>query len=154
MPETVHIYIETDSTSPRTMSRNYGYVLECVHLGKPKTRAGFGRTEGSWNKAVLQALLEALGRLNRPCEVHIHAMNEYVLCMLEKNLEHWAAMGFIGSKGKPVANREEWEKLWQLGQEHLLLTEPAGPGRHEYSRWLLDEMGRRSCESGNEIPGK
>lgn len=146
MPETVHIYIETDSISPRPMRRNYGYVLECEHLGSPKTKAGFGRSEGSWNKAVLQALLEALGRLNRPCEVHIHTRNEYILRMLENNLEHWAAAGFISSKGKSVANRKEWEKLWQLGQEHLLLTEPAG--KHGYSRWLLDEMGRREDGRG------
>lgn len=142
MPETVNIYIETDSTSPRPMPRNYGYVLECQHLGNTKTKAGFGRMEGTWNKATLQALLEALGRLKRPCEVHIHSRNEYILRMLENNLEHWAAAGFINSKGKPVANREEWEKLWQLGQEHLLLIEPTG--KHEYSRWLLDEMGRRT----------
>ena len=146
MPEAVHIYIETDSISPRPMQRNYGYVLECEHLGNTKTKAGFGQMEGTWNKAVLQALLEALGRLNRPCDVHIHSRNEYVLRMLENNLEHWAAAGFINSKGKPVANREEWEKLWQLGQEHLLLTEPAG--KHEYSRWLLDEMGRREDGRG------
>lgn len=152
MPETVHIYIETDSISPRPMPRNYGYVLECEYLGKPITRAGFGRMEGSWNKAVLVALVEALKRLNRSCEVHIHTRNEYILRMLENNLEHWAAAGFVGSKGKPVANREEWETLWQLGQEHLLLTEPTGSGRHAYSRWLLEEMGRRLCESGNEIP--
>lgn len=143
MPETVHIYIETDSTSPRTMVRNYGYVLECIRLGRPKTRAGFGQAEGSWNKVVLQAILEAVKRLNRSCEVYIHTRNEYILCMLENNLEHWAAAGFMGSKGKPVANREEWEQLWRLGQEHLLLTEPSGAGRHAYSRWLLDEMGRR-----------
>lgn len=135
----IHIYIETDSTSPRVMRRKYGYVLECFHSGNPETRDGFGTVDGSWHKAVLCALVEAVGRLIRPCEVHIHTDNEYVLCMMEKHLEHWAVSDFVGSKGKPVAGQEEWKRLWELSREHLLLSEP---GKHAYSGWLLEQMGR------------
>ncbi len=151
MPETVHIYIETDSISPREIRRRYGYVLECKVLENTRTRDGFGTVEGTWNKAVLTALSEALERLVRPCEVHVHTRNGYVLGMMENNLEHWAAAGFIGSRGRPVANREEWESVWRLIQEHLWLSEPSGPEGHSYSRWLLGEMGREAETHGKRI---
>ncbi len=62
----VDIYIETDSTSPRPQARKYGYVLECDLRGRPVTREGFGRTEGTYNQAVLTALSEALARSDSP----------------------------------------------------------------------------------------
>lgn len=62
----VDIYIETDSTSLRAMLRKYGYVLECELHGRPVTREGFGRIEGTYNQAVLTALAEALARIRQP----------------------------------------------------------------------------------------
>ena len=56
----IDIYIETDSTSPRTLARKYSYVLECELRGRPVTREGFGQTEGTYNQSVLTALTEAL----------------------------------------------------------------------------------------------
>lgn len=82
----VDIYIETDSTSPRPHVRKYGYVLECDLRGRPVTREGFGQTEGTYNQSVLIALAEALVRIKQPCEIHIHSGNEFVLNMVDNNL--------------------------------------------------------------------
>ena len=137
MPE-VHIYIETDSVSPRKGLKQYGYVLETP--GDTRTREGFGAVKGTWHNATLYALIESVSRLLEPCEVHIHIPNEYVAYMLDKNLAGWAQTGFLGSKGKPVANREEWEVLWDLVKDQTIIPEP---GHHAYSRWLIEEMKRR-----------
>lgn len=143
----VHIYIETDSISPRPTNKQYGYVLECrTAAGDLRTREGFGRFCGTYNRVVLRGIIEAMNRLNQPCEVHVHTENDFVVNMIERNLEHWAAEGFLTTKGTPVANREEWEQLWKLAQTQLLF---AGAGRHAYYSWLLSEMERRKNEQQN-----
>lgn len=136
----VDIYIETDSTSPRPQARKYGYVLECELRGRPVTREGFGQTEGTYNQSVLTALTEALARIKQPCEIHIHSGNEFVLNMVDNNLSKWAAGGFLSSCGRPVANREEWERVWNLLRGQLTVTEH---GSHAYTGWLRTEMERR-----------
>ena len=136
----VDIYISINNTSPRISEKKYGYVLECEVSGEAKTREGFGHAEGTYHFGELTAMIAALERLNQPCEVHFHSENEFVLSMLERNLQKWAAGGFLTSKGKPVANKELWMRMWSLSQKHILKAEP---GRHPYSDWLQEEMKKR-----------
>ena len=137
----VHLYIETDSTSPKTTQKQYGYVLECrTGAGNLCTREGFGSLYGTYHCAILWGIITAMSRLNQPCEVHIYTKDDFITGMIERNLEHWAAAGFRTAKGKPVANREEWERIWTMAQEHLLFAEP---GVHAYSEWLRMELTRR-----------
>lgn len=133
----VDIYIAVDNVSPRISEKKYGYVLECEVSGQAKTREGFGSAEGTYHFVELTAMVAALERLKQPCEVHFHSENEFVLSMLERNLRTWAAAGFVTSKGKSVANKEQWMNVWRLSQKHLLIPEP---GKHSYSGWLQEEM--------------
>lgn len=139
----VDIYIETDNTSPRAMPRKYGYVLECELHGRTVTREGFGQTEGTYNQSVLTALAAALERLREPCEIHIHSNNRFILNMVDNNLGKWAAGGFVNGKGDPIANREQWEKVWSLLKGLTTVTEH---GSHAYSGWLRSEMERREID--------
>lgn len=137
----VDIYIAVDNVSPKISKKKYGYVLECEVSGEAKTREGFGSTEGTYHSGVLTAMVAALERLNQPCEIHFHSENTFVLDMLKVNLDRWAAAGFVTAKGKPVANKEQWICIWGLSRKHMLVTEP---GKHPYSGWLLEEMGKRN----------
>lgn len=136
----VNIYIATDSANTRKSKRSYGYVLECMKGGEPQTLSGFGETESTFHETNLIAVVEALGRLNQSCEVHIHCEDRFILNMMEHNLELWAARDFQTVKGKPVESEEYWRKLWELQKRQLILTEC---GKHEYSQWIRDEMERR-----------
>lgn len=137
----VHIYIETNSASPRVTEKKYGYVLECQmpYSGK-QTREGFGQITGTYHQATLEAMGEALERINQSCEVHIHTPDEFVLNMMQNNLETWAGSGFLNSKGKPVANQEAWMQLWPLVRKHLVKPRS---GKHSYSEWLQTEMRKK-----------
>ena len=55
------------------------------------------------------------------------------------NLEKWAENEFQNSRGKPVANREEWMRIWGLSNKQLLITER---GDHEYASWLESAIRR------------
>lgn len=134
------IYIKTDSASPKISEKKYGYVLQCEVAGESKTREGFGVAMGTYHQVILETIIEALERFREPCEIHIHTEDTFVLNMMERNLESWANNEFQTVKGKPVANQEEWKKVWELSNEHLILTEP---GEHEYSGWILTEMKKK-----------
>lgn len=137
----VHIYIETDSTLPQTTEKQYAYVLECrTGSGETRTREGFGKMTGTYHQAVLAAVIEAMGRLNQSCEVHLHSEDVFVLSMLEGSLSFWAGNGFLTKRGRQIANREQWQQVWELSEKQLILTEP---GSHSYSAWLASEMEKR-----------
>lgn len=91
----VHIYIETDSKAPRTQPRKYGYVLACTLKGKLATKQGFKETTGTYNRATLEAIAEAVTRVVKPSEIHIHTENAFILTMLEENLDRWEQNGYV-----------------------------------------------------------
>ncbi len=135
----VHIYIGTDSKAPRTQTRKYGYVLACILKGKLETKQEFRETKGTYNRATLEAITEAVGRVVKPSEIHIHTENAFILTMLEENLDRWEQNGYVTTKGEPVANGDLWKQLKEKAREHLLLSEP---GKHEYSMWIQEQLKR------------
>lgn len=138
------IYIVVDSCYPKTSRKNYGYILECEIAGEAVTREGYGQSEGSYHKAVLDALADALERFTQKCEVTIHTENEFILNVFTRNLARWAGNGFLTAKGKPVANQVEWIRVWEASKNHVVHCEP---GRHAYSGWLSGEIERRKEQS-------
>ena len=135
----VHIYIGTDSKAPRVQVRKYGYVLACTLKGKLETKQGFKETKATYNRATLEAITEAVGRVVKPSEIHIHTENAFILTMLEENLDRWEQNGYVTTKGEPVANRDLWKQLKEKAGEHLLLSEQ---GKHEYSMWIQEQLKR------------
>lgn len=142
----MHIYLQVSSCSARQTKKGFGYVLECLINDQTYTREGFGTVMGTFHLATLRAMAAALERVTKSCEIHIHSEDDFVLNMLENNLDHWETVGFQTSKGKPVANQEEWIRIWELSQNQLILTEP---GKHGYSSWLSAEIAKRKDEAND-----
>lgn len=115
----VHMYIETNCTSPRRMERWYGYVLEYeMQNGRPITRESFGRITGTYHQATLRAIDEALARLTKEC-------------------------GFLSCRGLPVANQKEWMTFWEKSRSHFVFMIC---DKHPYSGWMRSEMERKERE--------
>ena len=70
------------------------------------------------NKMELQAPIEALSKLDEPSEVWITSDSKYVVNGMSKWIDAWKAADWHTSTGKPVANRDQWEKLDMLCQRH------------------------------------
>ncbi len=142
--QTVHIYVETDSTSPRSAARMTGYVLEYKkQSGETKTIEGFSKKMGTYHRAILLAMEDALKRMIRPCELHIHTQDEYVLNSIDKYLHIWAANGYRNKKGDLVKNHFEWGRIWELLQGHLIVIEA---GMHSRYSDMVTQMREKTRE--------
>lgn len=107
----VHIYTEVSGRCPREQERSGFYSI------KTKTRKGMAKLENTVkvtatkNMAELLVLNEALSRIFKECELVIHTNSRYVAAAFQQGwIEQWEKAMWKTSKGKPVENREEWQK--------------------------------------------
>lgn len=90
-------------------------------------------------------MVDALDHMTRTCDVCFYISDLYVTSRLGKITE-MAGSGWLDTKGKPIANREEWRRLFkainQLPDPHKI---SAKTEKHSYSAWLREEMKHREC---------
>lgn len=134
--EDVDIYIESDSITPKEKKRQYMYLLECRSL-PGNTRSGGSSLTGTYNMATLKALEEAMERIRKPCRIYIHSRNEWMISMIEHQLQIWKEKEFRNGKGNPIANFILWKQIAELAEGHELI---GIKGKHIYTSWMYDQM--------------
>ena len=75
------------------------------------------------NRMELSAVIEGLQALTRPCRVEVYSDSRYVVDAVNKGwLERWQSRGWRKAAsrgtGKPVLNRDLWERLIPLLDTH------------------------------------
>ena len=73
-----------------------------------------GEPQTTNNRMELLAVIKGLEALSNSDEVTIFTDSEYVLKGATEWLKNWKKKGFKTSSGKPVKNRDLWEKLDRL----------------------------------------
>lgn len=141
----VNVFIETSSRFRGNVERKCGYVLSTQLRTGKATREHFGRVTGTYHQAILLTMVDALDHMTRTCDVCFYISDLYVTSRLGKITE-MAGSGWLDTKGKPIANREEWRRLFkainQLPDPHKI---SAKTEKHSYSAWLREEMKHREC---------
>ena len=89
---------------------------------KEKELAG-SAPETTNNRMELSAVIEGLQALTRPCRVAVHSDSRYVVDAINKGwLDNWQARDWrkaaAKGTGKPVLNRDLWERLIPLLATH------------------------------------
>lgn len=140
------IYLSVDSKAPKESEKKFAYVLEYTGKAGIRTSEGFGILTGTYNAAVLTALIGALERFTKPCELTIHSENQFINNMIVNCLDKWKEDEFKNSKGEPIKNSEQWEKVAELTEKHSLLIVT---GKHEYTDWMSREM-EKKCLKDSE----
>ena len=85
-----------------------------------KEFSGFEK-ETTNNKMELTAVIEALKKLKKPCNVKLYSDSAYVVnAFLQGWLENWKNNGWRGADKKPVKNIELWTELDELLQIHTV----------------------------------
>jgi ribonuclease HI len=70
------------------------------------------------NRMELQAAIEALKALKRPCRVELHTDSNYVRDGIMKWIHGWQRNGWRTADKKPVKNAELWQELLDAAAAH------------------------------------
>ena len=73
-----------------------------------------GAAQTTNNRMELQAVIEALRALNRPCQVDFYLDSEYVRQGITAWMANWKARGWRTADKKPVKNEDLWRILDEL----------------------------------------
>lgn len=87
------------------------------------------------NRMELQAAIEALRILKRPCEIELFTDSTYVRQGITEWVAKWKKRGWKTIHAQPVKNEDLWRAL----------DEAAGPHRLQW-RWLKGHAGHRDNE--------
>ncbi|TAL73454.1 MAG: ribonuclease HI [Rhodanobacter sp.] len=78
--------------------------------GQERMLAG-GEAATTNNRMELLAAIHALEALNRDCAVRLTTDSRYVMQGVQQWMPKWQANGWRTADGKPVKNRDLWERL-------------------------------------------
>ena len=131
----VNIYIAT-SGGIRAKHGKYGYILEYITpKGETKTREGFGwEDETTVHRLTIMAMIDAMQRLNMPCEVTLYIPDPFVRGATSSR----RFLGWCGD-GSTVKNAELWQLLYDCMGTHQITVSAAGTN-HAYEKWLRGKM--------------
>ena len=114
-----------------------------LRYGTVEKRLYGGTAETTNNRMELQAAIEGLKALNRPCTVCLTTDSVYVRDGITKWLASWKRKNWKTSAGKPVKNQDLWQLLDEQNQ------------RHEVDwRWIKGHAGHRENEIADELACK
>ena len=97
------------------------------------------------NRMELQAVIEGLGALKRPCKVVLYLDSQYVRMGITEWIRGWKAKGWRTSTKQPVKNVELWQQLDKLVAE----------GGHQIEwRWVKGHSGDVGNERADMLANK
>ncbi|EFI35606.1 ribonuclease H [Desulfonatronospira thiodismutans ASO3-1] len=123
----------------------YAAILKWGDLEKEISQGTPGTTN---NRMELMAVLEGLKALKYPCRVRIHTDSQYIARAInEKWLEKWQRNGWKTAQKEDVKNRDLWEELAALLQEHKVEFKwVRGHSGHEYNE-RCDSLARQAAQA-------
>ena len=136
MSATVEIFTD-GACSGNPGPGGWGAVLRAG--GREKELSG-GAAETTNNRMELQAAIEALNALKRPCNVVLTTDSAYVRNGIESWLRGWKARGWKTADNKPVKNVDLWRALDEANQRHSV----------EW-RWVKGHAGHPENERADEL---
>ncbi|MEZ6108274.1 MAG: ribonuclease HI [Pirellulaceae bacterium] len=127
----------------------WAFILRHLPTGKETERAG-GVPDSTNNQMELQAVIEGLKALKRPCRLELFTDSEYVRQGLMSWMAKWKANGWrrrSKDRWEEVKNVEQWQELDGLVARHSIkFTRVAGHSGHpENDR--CDELAVEAAES-------
>jgi ribonuclease HI len=92
------------------------------------------------NRMELQAAIEALKALKRPCEVILHTDSQYLRNGITKWIQGWKRNGWRTKDKSPVKNVEQWQALDEIVSRHQIDW-----------RWVKGHAGNKWNERCDEL---
>ncbi|WP_068318550.1 ribonuclease HI [Polycladidibacter hongkongensis] len=92
------------------------------------------------NRMELQAAIEALNTLKRPCEVDLYTDSAYVKNGITQWMHNWKRKGWRTASNSPVKNAELWQALDSAAQRHQVQW-----------HWVKGHAGLEENEKADEL---
>ena len=114
-----------------------------LRMGKHEKELCGGEAATTNQQMELQAAIEALKALNKPCNITIHSDSKYVVQGMSEWIHNWKTKGWKTAGKKPVSNLERWQQLDTLAASHQVSWQwiKGHAGHPENER--ADELARR-----------
>ncbi len=141
MNKSERVTIHTDGAcSGNPGPGGWGVVLQ--FNGHVKELKG-GAPDTTNNRMELNAAIEALNSLKRPCHIDMFTDSKYVKDGLTSWIHNWKRNGWKTSAKKPVKNADLWKLLDEAVQRHTIEW-------HWLKGHAGDEMNERADQLANE----
>ena len=133
-PQTIEIHLFTDGgCSGNPGPGGWAFILRHLPSGKETERSG-GCPETTNNRMELEAVVQGLSTLKRPCAVELFTDSVYVGKGMTEWMPKWKRNGWKRKeKGKsvPVKNVDLWKRLdEQMARHQIKYTRVAGHSGH------------------------
>lgn len=111
----------------------WGFILRHLPSGKEIEQSG-AEPQTTNNQMELEAVIQGLSTLKRPCRVELFTDSVYVGKGMTEWMKKWKANGWKRRDGKklvPVKNEDRWKRLdEQLSRHQVKYTRVAGHSGH------------------------
>ena len=95
----------------------WGAILKA---GEAEKELWGGEPDTTNNRMELQAVIEALKVLKRPCQIVLHTDSQYVQKGMTQWLAGWKARQWRTASKQPVKNADLWQELDALAAKHRI----------------------------------
>ncbi len=120
-----------------------------LRMGKHEKELFGGEAATTNQQMELQAAVEALKALSKPCNITIISDSKYVVQGMKEWIHNWKKKGWKTASKKPVSNLERWQKLDTLAAQHDVTWQwIKGHAGHEGNE-RADELARRGVPKPN-----
>lgn len=146
--EKINIYIHTSIRSVRQQAMGFIiWVLEFMtSKGEPATITNKKEITATWKEAELTALIQALVRVKKPCELTIFTENINIISAFNNGwMDKWSANDWKNAKGEQIENADKWQELYKVISMHTISE--ALDKENEYTSWMYSECGEEIKES-------
>lgn len=111
-----------------------------LRMGKHEKELCGGEAKTTNQQMELQAAIEALKALKKPCNITIHSDSKYVVQGMSEWIHNWKKKGWKTAGKKPVSNLERWQQLDALAAKHKVRWE-----------WIKGHAGHPENERADEL---
>ena len=119
-----------------------GWGVLMRYAGEEKSLWG-GEAETTNNRMELNAVIEGLGALKRPCAVTLTSDSTYVLKGIQEWMPNWKKRGWKTASKQPVKNVDLWQKLDAVIGEHKIDWQ-----------WVKGHSGHRENEIADQLANR
>ena len=112
-----------------------GWGVSLRYNGHSKNLKG-SAADTTNNRMELQAVINGLEQLKRPCDVELYTDSRYVLDGITQWIDDWKKRGWKTAAKKPVKNADLWQQLDTARQRHRI-----------HWHWVKGHAG----DAGNEL---